>query len=112
VKQEMTKALADGAATLAVSGGIVTKLGWFEFINANAQGLGFLASCVFGIIATVFYFLTYAKSTQSDKNKKDLKALEDVMSDHIKDTDQSFRKVDNGINEILKKLNNKPTKVN
>lgn len=105
MKQELTKALADGAASLAVSGGIVTKLGWFDFVNANAPGLGVLASCFFGIIATIFYFMTYSKSTQADKNKKDLKALEGVMSDHIQDTEKSFGKVDAGINEILKKLN-------
>jgi len=105
VKQELTKVLADGAATLAVSGGIANKLGWFGFINTNAPGLAFLASCIFGIVATIFYFLTYAKSTQADENKKDLKVLEDVMSGHIKDTEKSFEKVDSGISEILSKLN-------
>lgn len=105
MKQEITKVLADGAATLAVSGGIATKLGWFEFINANAQGLGFIASCVFGIVATIFYFMTYSKATQADKNRKDLKVLEDVMSGHIKETETSFGRVDDGINQILSKLN-------
>jgi len=59
VKSEITRVTADGAAALAVSGGIVNKLGWFEFINANAPGLGFIASCVFGLIATFFYYITY-----------------------------------------------------
>ena len=105
MKQEITKVLADGTATLAVGTGAATKLGWFEFINANAQGLGFMASCFFGVVATIFYFLTYSKSTQADQNKKDLKALEDVMSSHIDDTEKAFTKVDTGINEILNKLN-------
>lgn len=105
MKQEITKVLADGTATLAVGGGIATRLGWFEFVNSNAQGLGFLASCFFGIIATVFYFMTYSKSTQADKNKKDLKALEDVMTGHIEDTEESFSRVDSGIAEIINKLN-------
>ncbi len=104
MKQEITKVLADGAAASAVSLGAATKLGWFEFITANAPGLGFLASCFFGVIATIFYYLTWIKSTQADQNKKDLKALEDVMSVHIEDTEKSFAKVDNGINEILGKL--------
>ena len=98
MKQELTKALADGAASLAVSGGIVTKLGWFDFINANAPGLGVLASCFFGIIATIFYFMTYSKSTQADQNKIKL-------DEHIQSTEESFAKVDTGISEILKKLN-------
>ena len=106
MRQELTKGLADGAASLAVSGGIVTKLGWFEFINANAPGLGVLASCFFGVVATIFYYLTYAKSTQADQNKKDLNVLEGVMSDHKKETETSFAKVDSGISEILNKLNN------
>lgn len=98
MKQELTKALADGAASLAVSGGIVTKLGWFDFVNANAPGLGVLASCFFGIIATIFYFMTYSKSTQADQNKIKL-------DEHIQSTEESFAKVDTGISEILNKLN-------
>ena len=65
MKQEITKALGDGATTLAVSSGIVTNLGWFEFINANAPGLGFIASCIFGVIGTMFYWLTYLKRTKN-----------------------------------------------
>ena len=110
MKQEITKGLADGAATLAVSGGLANKLGWFEFINANAPGLGFMASCFFGVVATIFYFLTYSKSAQADKNKKNLEVLEDVMSVHIKDTEKSFTKVDDGISEILRKINSTKVK--
>ena len=72
MKQEITKVFADGAVTLAVGGGVATKLGWFAFINANAQALGFMVSCIFGIIGTIFYVLTYIKSTLADKNEKKL----------------------------------------
>lgn len=71
MKQEITKVLGDGALTLAVSGGIVNKLGWFEFINANAPGLGFIASCFFGVVATIFYWLTY-----KSKNENTIKIAE------------------------------------
>ena len=98
MRQEVTRVLADGAVSLAVGSGIATKLGWFEFINTNAPALGFIASCTFGIIATVFYLMTYSKSTQADQNKKDLQA-------HKRETEKSFSKVDAGISEILKKLN-------
>lgn len=98
MKQEVTRVLADGAAASAVSLGAATKLGWFDFINANAPALGFIASCIFGTIATVFYLMTYSKATQADQNKKDLKA-------HIIETEKSFSKVDDGISEILSKLN-------
>ena len=98
MKQELTKVLADGTATLAVGGGIASKLGWFEFINANAPGLGVLASCLFGIVATIFYYLTYVKSTQADQNKIKL-------DEHIQSTEESFSRVDAGISEILTKLN-------
>ena len=68
MKSAITKASADGAAALAVSGGIVNKLGWFEFINANAPGLGFIASCIFGLVATFFYYITYkAKNANTIK---------------------------------------------
>ena len=104
MKQEITKVLADGAAASAVSLGAATKLGWFEFINANAPGIGVLASCFFGVVATIFYYLTYAKSTQADQNRKDLKVLESVMSDHKKETETSFEQVNSGLSEILSKL--------
>ena len=103
MKQEVTRVLADGAAASAVSLGAATKLGWFEFINTNAPALGFLASCIFGIIATVFYLMTYSKATQSDQNKKDLQA-------HIKETEVSFNHVNSGIDEILSKLTEKNDK--
>ena len=74
MKQEITKTLGDGAVTLAVSGGIVNKLGWFEFINANAPGLGFLASCFFGVVATIFYYLTYRAKDENTERIKELEA--------------------------------------
>lgn len=101
MKQEITKALADGTALAAVSGGIATKFGWFKFINEYAEALGFIATCVFGLVATVFYFLTYVKVQQSDRNKKDLRVLEAAFDDHKTDTEESFKKVDDGINKIL-----------
>lgn len=97
MKQEITKVLADGAAASAVSLGAATNLGWFDFVNDNAPALGFIASCIFGTIATVFYLMTYSKATQADQNKKDLQ-------DHIVETEKSFDKVDVGISEILNKL--------
>ncbi len=102
MKQEVTRALADGAAASAVSLGAATKFGWFVFINANAPALGFIASCIFGTIATVFYLLTYSKATQADQNKKDLQT-------HKKETEISFNRVNKGIDEILNKLTNKDT---
>lgn len=106
MKQEITKGLADGAAALAVSGGIATKLGWFEFINANAPALGFIASCVFGIVATVFYFLTYAKSKQADKNKEGLESLETAFNEHKTETNDQFKYVNKSLDTIINKLGN------
>ena len=107
MKQEITKALADGAATLAVSGGIANKLGWFAFINANAPGLAFLSSCLFGIVATVFYFMTYAKSKQADRNKENLKNLENAFNEHKEETNTQFTYVNSGIKEIKELIENK-----
>lgn len=77
MKSEITKVLADGTAVVAVSGGIVNKLGWFEFINANAPGLGFIASCFFGIVATFFYYITYKTK---DENTIRIAELENVIA--------------------------------
>ena len=81
MKQEITKAIGDGALTLAVSGGIATDQGWFEFINANAPGLGFITSCIFGVIGTVFYCLTFLKKTKNSKKIEKMQAELDRIND-------------------------------
>ena len=81
MKQEITKGLGDGAITLAVSSGVGTNLGWFEFINTNAPGLGFIASCAFGLIGTMFYYLTYLKRTKNSKKIEQMQAELDRIND-------------------------------
>ncbi len=94
MKQEITKALADGAIALAVGGGVANKLGWFAFINDNAPALGLIASCAFGVIGIIFYALTYSKSTLADKNEQRLL----MQTKHLE-------LLTNKVNKVLEKLN-------
>lgn len=83
MKSEITKVLGDGAVTLAVSSGVANKLGWFDFINANAPALGFMSSIFFGLVGTFFYYITYrSKNTNSIKiqeQEKVIKALQEKV---------------------------------
>ena len=109
MKQEITKALADGAVTLAVGGGVATKLGWFAFINVNAPALGFIASCVFGVVATFFYFITYSKSTQADENKTNLINLKQALDEHKTETNSQFNSLNEGVDKILNEIKDTTT---
>ena len=81
MKQEITRALGDGAIAIAVSGGIANDQGWFEFINTNASGLGFIASCFFGILGTMFYWLTFRKKTANSEKIAKLEAEIERIND-------------------------------
>lgn len=78
---EITKALADGTAILAVSGGIGTNQGWFDFINANAPALGWMTSVFFGLIAIIFYYLTYRKTSGQEDNTRKIQELSDKINE-------------------------------
>lgn len=73
IKQEVTQTIANYALGTSVVSGAAVDMGWFDFINANAPGLGFIASVVFGLIATMFYFITYIKKTANTKEIEKLR---------------------------------------
>jgi len=77
MRHEITKQIGDTATGLAVSGGVAVELGWFEFINANATGLGFISSVIFGVIGTIFYWLSYRKK---DRNTERIVELEGIIA--------------------------------
>lgn len=106
MKQEVAKHLADGATTLAVSTGASSYFGWFVFINENAPGVGVLLSAFFGFIGLFFYYITFKKSTLADQNKSHLDDLTSAFEDHKEETKQEFKKVSDGISEILGAVQN------
>ena len=73
IKQELTQTIANYAMGASVGTGIASEMTWFQFINANAQGLGFITSVVFGLIGTLFYFITYIKKTDNTKEIEKLR---------------------------------------
>jgi len=92
MKAEITKTLADGATTLAISGGVAAEVGLFAFINDNGTGLGFIASCVFGLVGTLFYWLNYTAKNANTIKIEELKADNHRMSMQIKHLNRKVSK--------------------
>lgn len=99
MKQELSKHLADGATTLAVSTGATSSV--LGYINHYAAGIGVLCTIFFGLIGSFFYYITWKKSTLADQNKADIESLSIAFSDHKQETREEFKKVSSGIDEIL-----------
>ena len=78
MKNETTKHLADGVSALVISTGIASSI--MGFLNHNAAGLGVLVSLLGVVVASIFYYLNFKKSTLADDNKKELERLRSQMS--------------------------------
>lgn len=98
MKQEISKVLVDGSATLAASTGILTVT--LKFFDHYAAGVGAICTLVFGVIYVLFQYLSHKKLTLADNNEKRLDA-------HIEETKKEFKKVGEGISLILNKLDDK-----
>lgn len=102
MKQETLADLGHGAITLSAGTGVSNHLGWFDFINANATGLGFIATSFFGSVGLVFYWLNLRKSTLADQNKIN-------FDNYKKESDGNFKSLDGKIQiieEHVSKINN------
>lgn len=112
MKQETLADLGHGAITLSVGTGVSNQLGWFNFINANAAGLGFIATVFFGLVGLVFYYLTLKKSKLADQNKINFDNYKKESDGNFKNLDGKIQiieehvsKINNGIDTLIK--NNK-----
>jgi len=107
VKQETLKALADGSSILTVGTGATSSalaLGQWDWINANAAGIGVLATIIFGFIAIGFNIYNSFKLGKADKNEVIIDEHAEKLDAHIEDTVIEFANVNKGIFEILDKL--------
>ena len=72
MKQETIKVLADGSSLLTLGTGATSSIiafGQWDWINANAAGIGVLATIVFGFIALGFNIYNSFKLGKADKNE-------------------------------------------
>lgn len=83
MSQNTVKALADGAIATAATAGAGSYLGWFDFINQNAAGIGVIISFLSFVVAITFYVLTYRKPDNSRKNANKIMELEAELNDAI-----------------------------
>jgi hypothetical protein len=107
VKQETIKVLADGSSLLTVSTGTTSSViafGQWDWINANAAGIGVLATIIFGFIAIGFNIYNSFKLGKADKNEVVIDEHGEKLDAHIQDTVAEFANVNSGISEILSKL--------
>lgn len=104
MKQETLKHLGDGAIISAVSTGAINKLGWLSYLNENAGGIGLIITTFFGLIGLFFYYLTWKKSILADVNKIELIQHGEKLDAHIKETNNQFKCLNNGVKSILDRL--------
>lgn len=111
MSRETIKALADSSNILTASTGIGTSawgaLEYWNFINTNAAGIGVMLTVSFGLIAIAFNLYNSLKLNKADENKKKIDEHGEKLQSHMQETKKSFSKVDDGINEIINKLNKK-----
>ena len=115
MKQETIKVLADGSSILTLGTGATSSalaFGQWEWINANAAGIGVMATLVFGFIAIGFNLYNSFKLGKADKNEIIIDEHGEKLDEHIQKTDEhiektviEFANVNKGIFEILAKLN-------
>lgn len=81
MSQEIIKNSADGATLFAISTGAGNYLGWFDFINQNAGGVGVIISFLSFVVGAAFYILTYNKPDKSRDNSNKIMELEAELFD-------------------------------
>ena len=115
MKQETIKVLADGSSLLTLGTGATSSalaFGKWEWINANAAGIGVMATLVFGFVAIGFNLYNSFKLGKADKNEIIIDEHGEKLDEHIQKTDEHIQKtviefanVNKGIFEILATLN-------
>jgi len=84
--------------TVGISG--ATKMGWFEFISANASGISIILGCCSLFCAICFYVVSYIKLSQADKNTIEIEVIKEVHKhDHDKLT-QGMTSMSSDMHEI------------
>ena len=108
MKQETLKLLENSSAALTVSTGAATSatktFGWLDYLDVHAAGIGVLLTVFFGIGYLTFHFLSLRKQTLAQKDKVRLDDLSLAFTTHQKDSQDEFKKVNKGIDDILSKL--------
>lgn len=109
MKQESLTLAGHAASGLTVGISGANKMGWFDYISANASGISIILGCCSLLCAICFYIVSYRKQGQADKNKIEIELIKQTYrSDH-----DELSKSISEIKDLLKpkgKDNEKPTK--
>lgn len=104
MKQESLTLAGHAASGLTVGISGANKMGWFDFISANASGISVILGCCSLISAICFYIISYRKHTLADENKKTLAFTKDALASTDKKLDNHIIETRAGLNEILNRL--------
>lgn len=83
--QEILKSSGDSLLVLSVGSGVITRLGWLEWVNQYAPALGFFAALIFGCVGIYFHI----RATKSDKLSQDNERSIALLKRHIKELNKS-----------------------
>jgi hypothetical protein len=81
LKQESLTLAGHAASGLTVGISGANKMGWFDFISANASGISIILGCCSLLCAICFYIVSYRKQTQADKNKVEIELIKKTYRD-------------------------------
>ena len=111
MKQETLKALENSSAALTLGTETATSatktFGWLDYLDVHAAGIGVLLTVFFGIGYLIFHFLSLRKQSMAEKDKARLDSLSVAFVKHQEDTQDEFKKVIKGLDEVLSKIDSK-----
>ena len=102
MKVESAKILVGSCASLTGVTGISTMV--MAYFQVNAAGIGALCTLITLVGYISFQYLAHKKTNQSIKNKEKIDSHGDRLDEHIKETRDEFKKVGDGLELILNKL--------
>lgn len=112
MKQETLKLLENNSAALTIGTGVTTsvtkELGWLEYLDFHAAGIGVLLTVFFGVGYLIFHYLSLKKQSLADENKRQ---IELIKAKQARDMD-SVKGILKSIESEMIKSNQKAIKIN
>ena len=102
MKQEITQTIANAAATMTTSTGLLAAA--LKFADNNAAGIGAISTVLFGCIYVYFQWSSNKKLTISEVNTINIDALSQDFYDYKIETSEQFKCVNSGLGKIMQKL--------
>ena len=93
MKQESLTLAGHAASGLTVGISGANKMGWFDFISANASGISIILGCCSLFCAVCFYIVSYRKQGQADLNKIEIDTMKKTYKKNHDQLAQSISEI-------------------